>query len=613
MTLDGINKVYLGSEEVSKIYVGETLIWPIITLPSPVITAITDGTSIVITWGLVEEADAIVIQYTSTGEYGIGDEVNASILSHTISGLTAGVEYTFRAFFKVGTSISAYSNEVSATPAEAQPGRILFYSTTSTDNIYALDLNAWEADPTTSPVIIDTKASAGYRNVAVDQDTGDLYVAASTDGCIYKLTYNGGSRLSSGSYTRSVFDDTDMETAFAVAIGVTGGEKHLFYGKTVTSGNRIFMRPLAGGTRTVLLTGSTTSRRGHVFRSDGLFSAVAGSGGDIIRHAIPANTQTTPASGGNTVSSVGCIGDTIYYNISSTSIRSFRIGQSTTLDVITATEGLSGVVWGIEGRNGRDLYVAEGDTGGIYRYDAITKTRTTLTAATNPRGVALYDPEGTNDTQQIPANPSMWLDASDASTLTLVSGGVSEWRDKSGKGNHATQSDPALRPVVTAGAMNGLPAIDFAAHRLLLPALGLTNHTVFIVTKHTLNTTDALNHFFECGRAGLGTRATGTEFSVSVSPAAGVLPFVVTPFKNGQSNLFTIFRTGDAQPTLRLQGVNVATSGSTNRFWSAGTSRIGSAAFTGQVAEVLIYDRVLGASERSDVESYLMNKWGVTL
>lgn len=42
---------------------------------------------------------------------------------------------------------------------------------------------------------------------------------------------------------------------------------------------------------------------------------------------------------------------------------------------------------------------------------------------------------------------ALWLDASDLSTLTIDSaGGVTQWRDKSGLGNHANQATVASRP-----------------------------------------------------------------------------------------------------------------------------------------------------------------------
>ena len=52
------------------------------------------------------------------------------------------------------------------------------------------------------------------------------------------------------------------------------------------------------------------------------------------------------------------------------------------------------------------------------------------------------------------ANPSalsnleLWLDASDSSTITESSGLVSQWSDKSGNNNHATQSTTASKPIL---------------------------------------------------------------------------------------------------------------------------------------------------------------------
>ena len=56
---------------------------------------------------------------------------------------------------------------------------------------------------------------------------------------------------------------------------------------------------------------------------------------------------------------------------------------------------------------------------------------------------------------------AMWLDISDSTTITTVSGGVSEWRDKSGNLRHAGQSSVTLRPTISNNALNNLPLIVF--------------------------------------------------------------------------------------------------------------------------------------------------------
>lgn len=63
-------------------------------------------------------------------------------------------------------------------------------------------------------------------------------------------------------------------------------------------------------------------------------------------------------------------------------------------------------------------------------------------------------------------NPSMiqtalWLDAADASTVTTVSGAVSQWNDKSSKNRHATQATSNSRPAYSATGFNSKPCLTF--------------------------------------------------------------------------------------------------------------------------------------------------------
>ncbi|MEI8285912.1 MAG: hypothetical protein WCG15_01295, partial [Actinomycetes bacterium] len=48
---------------------------------------------------------------------------------------------------------------------------------------------------------------------------------------------------------------------------------------------------------------------------------------------------------------------------------------------------------------------------------------------------------------------ALWLDASDATTITSSGGLVSEWRDKSGNNRHATQTNAGNQPSVTGSAI----------------------------------------------------------------------------------------------------------------------------------------------------------------
>jgi len=63
-------------------------------------------------------------------------------------------------------------------------------------------------------------------------------------------------------------------------------------------------------------------------------------------------------------------------------------------------------------------------------------------------------------------SPDLWLDASDATTITAVGGAVSQWDNKGSLGNF-TQATGAVQPTTGSTTLNGLNVIDFAADYLV--------------------------------------------------------------------------------------------------------------------------------------------------
>ncbi len=55
----------------------------------------------------------------------------------------------------------------------------------------------------------------------------------------------------------------------------------------------------------------------------------------------------------------------------------------------------------------------------------------------------------------------LWLDAADTATITQSGGSVSQWNDKSGNANHATQGTGAYQPVTNSKTINSRNVIDF--------------------------------------------------------------------------------------------------------------------------------------------------------
>ncbi len=57
--------------------------------------------------------------------------------------------------------------------------------------------------------------------------------------------------------------------------------------------------------------------------------------------------------------------------------------------------------------------------------------------------------------------PDAWLDPSNASAVTQSGGRVSQVADLSGNARHATQATSGNQPLLTANAINGLPALGY--------------------------------------------------------------------------------------------------------------------------------------------------------
>jgi hypothetical protein len=88
--------------------------------------------------------------------------------------------------------------------------------------------------------------------------------------------------------------------------------------------------------------------------------------------------------------------------------------------------------------------------------------------------------------------PALWLDAADSSTITLSSGNIIEWADKSGNGNHAAAEGPNFFTVLPA-EINGLDVVRCPGNRSALrwptPVAFVAKVIVVIWRWRTPNTT----------------------------------------------------------------------------------------------------------------------------
>jgi hypothetical protein len=221
------------------------------------------------------------------------------------------------------------------------------------------------------------------------------------------------------------------------------------------------------------------------------------------------------------------------------------------------------------------------------------------------------------------ATTALWLDADDSSTITLVSGAVSEWRDKSGNTRHASQTTAGNRPVMS--TLNGKGVLDFA-QKWLLSTSDYSFQSVFCVFKTTsnipsfagflsirfvnatmvANSTSAinllLNHWdttLDCyygGSSSTFKNGVAIDLSTKTTPSSSTnrfFPTVTTQYNITYADYSTNSGTGTKNLVIGSD--------------SFSTSRL----VNGQIAEIILFPSVLSQADRELVEGYLAWKWGL--
>jgi len=230
----------------------------------------------------------------------------------------------------------------------------------------------------------------------------------------------------------------------------------------------------------------------------------------------------------------------------------------------------------------------------------------------------------------------LWLDAADASTISLNGSKVSQWDDKSDSGFDAVQATEADQPDYNATGMNGKGTIDFVAADTEFLSCGdnvvysnTNGMSVFVVVDHTddganqmiVTKYDAANNkrewylatTFADTKSNFSTQlANGTFDPDEVATIAAYAPTVPTIFSsiwvpdvstdiyaNGGSKSSAV----DAAPTMTDtdEPIYVGKQGPANNYMN------------GKIAEIIIYNTALSDAARQAVETYLSNKWGITI
>jgi hypothetical protein len=238
-------------------------------------------------------------------------------------------------------------------------------------------------------------------------------------------------------------------------------------------------------------------------------------------------------------------------------------------------------------------------------------------------------------------NLALWLDADDASTITLNGSDVAQWNDKSGNDYHVVQGTASLQPRYEAAGMNGKPALNnedggfllrgttpmfrnvdgatiVAVYRATFPLAGgaaangmlvaVNGGAITGATRLSLTTTGARHSFG-------GRRLDADGYTVVTSPTSLTADPTIwmgnADFANAQANTWLNGTADIAGAAFQAAGNTSDTNsfgiGLFNRF-SGGLDTYDNT----HVSEVLFIDATLSTDDRQKLEGYLAHKWGLT-
>jgi hypothetical protein len=210
-----------------------------------------------------------------------------------------------------------------------------------------------------------------------------------------------------------------------------------------------------------------------------------------------------------------------------------------------------------------------------------------------------------------------WLDADDT-TKTISGGRISEWRDKSGNLQHFSQPTGSLRPYENLAYQNGFNSVRFDNNQdnWMQRTFTLTKPqplTIFTVWDVDVNSTRDFNLVYMQNAPSVGLYHSnptgkliifaGIQANTYVKSKPFALMATTVIFNGANSQIFEndvnkgTYSSGANSLTQMILG-NQAPAGAITRF-------------SGNLMEHIIYDRQLNPTEITQVNTYLIGKYGL--
>jgi hypothetical protein len=215
----------------------------------------------------------------------------------------------------------------------------------------------------------------------------------------------------------------------------------------------------------------------------------------------------------------------------------------------------------------------------------------------------------------------LWLDAADDNVFNYSSGtAVSQWRDKSGLNNHVNQTNTTYQPERSTST-NGKKTILFSSDYLITDSNILkayTSYTKIAVVKQTSTSTNG--NIIGKSTGANTTFWYGASNSIRLyHNSATILTSSIATTLNTWNILSGSFDSVLLNANIYVNGSSggSATSPTVTQITTDSDVEIGGFNgagyyFTGEISEILIFNRVLSTTELKQVHTYLGQKWGIS-
>jgi len=244
------------------------------------------------------------------------------------------------------------------------------------------------------------------------------------------------------------------------------------------------------------------------------------------------------------------------------------------------------------------------------------------------KNVATMVPFYTAFTPRQIAGCSLWLDAADSTTITLSSGNMIQWNDKSGNGYNLTPFGGYSNVTVSSSYKNFLNVLNFSGSGLYRSPASSSVYPQDCYIVLALKDITTRVDVFSMGATSIDNFNSLTFGEHTANRwHNGSTNFTRTPAcvapTNETSTEFLIMNwsIADANFLIRRNGTQIIQTSSYSYTPTSGAIyQLGlraphysgmDAPFRGYIAEIIVYNSQLGTTQQQQIESYLAQKWGL--